>query len=938
MEADMPPPLLVGVVEGFYGRPWTLEQREKLFSRLCDWDMTSYMYAPKDDIKHRAGWREQYTPTEAAGIARLIKACKRSNIEFIYAISPGLDMAYSSAKELDFLKAKVDQVVGLGCSAFALLFDDIGDDLIPADEAAFGTFANCQAHVTNEMYRHLKMPKTFLFCPTEYCASRAVPSVSRSSYLRTIGETLTAGIDVLWTGPKVVSNTISVQSIVSVGKVLQRPPVIWDNLHANDYDQRRLFLGPYQDRPIDLHQHIRGILTNPNCEYEANYVAIRTLAMWANAALARGQGLGVVKTPTPAQDDLSTRSEKSSSSLAINEDERSQLSDDADDSPMQTEHRHSPLPATEGPEAMDSGAPRDTDTKAVLGDEQASRGEPDDQQAEFEAIAYDPKVALHEALAEWLVDFHRPCSFNLSPVLARLQESGEGTPQAGTMLQPIASDRGSDTASHGESSAAGTTTTGEVRSSGDAVDFSAAAAAVSAGTEGGEGICHASPRKMANPFSLSHLELLADLFYLPKEYGAQGLDLMEQFQWLRGFYPWYSDVADCSTALDSANGASMAGVHTDQQDTGGVCSTSGERASVDAGANVSMKCDTSSSTSDEFAFDSDLSPEGEAALADRHYKEWCWHAREFHAKCAAVQAMFNSLTEIPNRPLLYDLYTYVWDVKEVVMMLDEYLTWLERSDNARRAGANFYQPDAEPWVFRGGMAAELARFLPEPAPLVRPDRPKRSKSPDCSVFTIRPYLPSDERALYDVCLRTGDSGKDGTHLYPNFPDLLGHRYVGPYTNLSVEFAYIVEDSDGVCGYVLGALDSNFFYKRYRAEWVPAIIKKYSHIASRPDLTESEKTLWKDLVEGEPFHPAELVDDYPSHLHIDLIPRAQGKGLGKRMMHCLLKALRSKGSRGVHLEMSSTNSHALGFYKKLDFAEAALSMAQPEGSLILCKSL
>ena len=83
------------------------------------------------------------------------------------------------------------------------------------------------------------------------------------------------------TGPKVISKSITVESIEELSAVIKRPPVIWDNLHANDYDQRRLFLGPYDGRSVALLQKLRGVVTNPNCEYGANYVAIHTLAQWS---------------------------------------------------------------------------------------------------------------------------------------------------------------------------------------------------------------------------------------------------------------------------------------------------------------------------------------------------------------------------------------------------------------------------------------------------------------------------------------------------------------------------------------------------------------------------------------------------------------------------------------------------------------------------------
>jgi protein O-GlcNAcase/histone acetyltransferase len=85
------------------------------------------------------------------------------------------------------------------------------------------------------------------------------------------------------TGNKVISKSISVQSLEDIAKVLKRPPVIWDNIHANDYDQKRLFLGPYEGRSTDIIPHLNGVLTNPNCEYEANFIALHTLAQWSKS-------------------------------------------------------------------------------------------------------------------------------------------------------------------------------------------------------------------------------------------------------------------------------------------------------------------------------------------------------------------------------------------------------------------------------------------------------------------------------------------------------------------------------------------------------------------------------------------------------------------------------------------------------------------------------
>ncbi len=96
---------ICGVVEGFYGRPWTVEQRKRLFSRMgLEFGMNTYLYAPKDDSKHRAYWRDLYLIEEAEALRELIEACEKFNINFVYAISPGLDITYSSQKEQAILR------------------------------------------------------------------------------------------------------------------------------------------------------------------------------------------------------------------------------------------------------------------------------------------------------------------------------------------------------------------------------------------------------------------------------------------------------------------------------------------------------------------------------------------------------------------------------------------------------------------------------------------------------------------------------------------------------------------------------------------------------------------------------------------------------------------------------------------------------------------
>ncbi|XP_052636955.1 protein O-GlcNAcase-like isoform X4 [Harpia harpyja] len=215
----------------------------------------------------------------------LIEAAQEQGVEFVFAISAGQDMVFSSAGDRLLLQEKLRQVAAMGCHSFALLFDDIDPCMCQADRDVFPSLAQAQASVANEVYQELGQPSVFLFCPTEYCSSLCSPSPSQSCYLLTIGQELLPGIGVIWTGPKVVSQELSATQLEEVEGVLQRRPVIWDNLYANDYDCRRVFLGPYMGRAPGLMSRLHGLLLNPNCELQANFIPIHTLGSWFRSEL-----------------------------------------------------------------------------------------------------------------------------------------------------------------------------------------------------------------------------------------------------------------------------------------------------------------------------------------------------------------------------------------------------------------------------------------------------------------------------------------------------------------------------------------------------------------------------------------------------------------------------------------------------------------------------
>ena len=160
-----------------------------------------------------------------------------------------------------------------------MLFDDIDKGMCPEDQEAFASFSHAHCHVANHVLRNLG-PRRLLFCPTEYCTSRAEPTIRDSVYLNTLGSSLDPSIQVLWTGDAVIPEYITPESLQAVNAAIGRKCVIWDNIHANDYDPRRVYLGPYAGRPARIADHVQGVLTNPNCQYSLNFVALHSMAAW----------------------------------------------------------------------------------------------------------------------------------------------------------------------------------------------------------------------------------------------------------------------------------------------------------------------------------------------------------------------------------------------------------------------------------------------------------------------------------------------------------------------------------------------------------------------------------------------------------------------------------------------------------------------------------
>lgn len=272
-----------GVIEGFYGEPWTHDERLRLLRDLGAWGMNRYLYAPKDDVRHRARWREPYPADEVVRLGELATAAREAGVEFVYALHPGLDMVHADERDHVALATKIRTLHGLGIRRFALLFDDIEYGLAdPRDVRIWGEGAegSGRAHGDTctrfeaEVLAPLGLAGTLLMVPTDYAGS------GRSEYRDGLDATLGRDIGVMWTGDDIVVGEVTAEHLRgAAGAFGHRPLVLWDNFPVNDFDPSRAFLGPLVGR--EAAEHLHGILANPMVHCEPSRFALHTVAAWA---------------------------------------------------------------------------------------------------------------------------------------------------------------------------------------------------------------------------------------------------------------------------------------------------------------------------------------------------------------------------------------------------------------------------------------------------------------------------------------------------------------------------------------------------------------------------------------------------------------------------------------------------------------------------------
>lgn len=263
-----------GVVEGFYGRPWSWADRERLVPFLRRHGFNTYAYAPKDDPLHRNRWREPYLPEDWRRFARLARRCRAAGIDFVFGVSPS-EFRFSR-DDVALLEAKVAAADAAGIRSFCLLVDDMPQR---GADREFCTPAGADVHLVGEVLRGVRRlgpDRRLWFVPQPYWGDPA------AAYLRELGARVDPAVGICWTGPQVCSAEVTLAHAREVRASLRRPFLLWDNHPVNDCEMRHdPHLGPLRGRDPQLPRAVDGIVANLALQPDASRIAVATVGDYA---------------------------------------------------------------------------------------------------------------------------------------------------------------------------------------------------------------------------------------------------------------------------------------------------------------------------------------------------------------------------------------------------------------------------------------------------------------------------------------------------------------------------------------------------------------------------------------------------------------------------------------------------------------------------------
>jgi hyaluronoglucosaminidase len=271
-----------GIVEGFYGRPWTADQRLDMVDFIAEIGMNTYVYSPKDDPFTRRRWREPYDRAAADELRVLTARARSAGIAFSYGLSPGLSMRYAEPQDAAAVFAKLDSVHDLGVTEVALFLDDIPGHLQhPGDVEVFADLVTAQLSLIVSLELRLEdagNASTLTVCPTQYWGRGDEP------YIAALGSGLAPRTQLFWTGRAICSPELDADDADVFARAAGRRPLYWDNFPVNDVAMTgELHIGPYLGRDPRLQHAAAGIIANPMPLAEASKIALFSVADFCRA-------------------------------------------------------------------------------------------------------------------------------------------------------------------------------------------------------------------------------------------------------------------------------------------------------------------------------------------------------------------------------------------------------------------------------------------------------------------------------------------------------------------------------------------------------------------------------------------------------------------------------------------------------------------------------
>lgn len=263
---DWPSVSCRGVIEGFYGNPWSHHDRLRQFEFYGKHKLNIYVYGPKDDPYHRAHWRDPYPEAEAAKLRELVEAAHRNRVQFVWAIHPGGDIQWNLQDSLAVVK-KLNLMYDLGIRTFAVFFDDIGGEGARGEKQA-----GLMNYLTDNFVRKHKDVEPLIICPTQYNKAW-----SGGDYLSTLGTRMYPEVRIMWTGNSVV-DMIERDDMEWINAQIKRKAFIWLNYPVNDYCQSRLLMGKTYGNGLDIADLVSGFCSNPMEYAEASKVSLYSIA------------------------------------------------------------------------------------------------------------------------------------------------------------------------------------------------------------------------------------------------------------------------------------------------------------------------------------------------------------------------------------------------------------------------------------------------------------------------------------------------------------------------------------------------------------------------------------------------------------------------------------------------------------------------------------